>query len=445
MSKFPAAPHTRRRDVLEILAASRPPDLEPSHEPTSADAAAIAAAEPTPLAHAGKQRRSRVTYKRVMITIGIAFSAAAVAVALILSAVPGAPAQSRTGKTATASHHPKIREQMTARGVLLMAAANVRGGLATGKYWRETMVEGVTVPGGTTAHPYDISVRTYGDRWNPRSAGRREWLVSQQLGTRPATKADAAQWRAAGSPSNWRSGKKPNSTLGGYPVEWTYPFAASTVAAPRSAGWQVSGGTVGFIEGDLAGLDAAQFRKLPTRPRLVAALLHRYALRAHCHYKGCSTVHQLIWSEALMLLQDPVSPQVRSATFKVMAGLPGVRLIGAMTDPLGRHGYAIAPGGVDPNAYPPDFNPTRIVLIDPASGSLLATEYLGPMPRTVHCLSFDAANKCTGSTYVGRSYRGQLDGYVAVLGAGWTNASPALPPPSARSGNDCCAGLPPLP
>ena len=442
MTKFPAAPRTR--DVLEILAASRPSDLEPPHEPTSADAAAIAAAEPTPRAHAGKPRRSRITYKRVMVTIGIAFSAAAVAIALTLSAAPGAPAQSHPGKTAAASH-PQPHKQMTARAVLLMAAANVRGGLAAGKYWRETMVAGVTVPGGTTAHPYDISLRTYGDRWNPRSAGRREWLVSQQLRTRPATEADAAQWRAAGSPAHWHSGKKPSSTLGGYPVEWTYPLAASTAAAPRSAEWQVSDGTVGFIEGDLAGLDAAHFRKLPTRPRLVAALLHRYALRAHCHYKGCSTVHQLIWSEALMLLQDPVSPQVRSATFKVMAGLPGVRLIGTMTDPLGRHGYAIAPGGVDPNAYPPDYNPTRIVLIDPASGTLLAIEYLGPMPRTVHCLAFDAANKCTASTYVGPSYRGQVDGYVAVLRAGWTNSSPTLPPSSTWSSNDCCAGLPPLP
>jgi hypothetical protein len=386
-----------------------------------------------------------------MLSAGVAFAAAGAAVAVLVSSAPGVPARAPAGAAATPrSSGPHARpaqppQPLTARQILLTAAAHVTSGPVTGKYWRVTMIGGVTVPGGTEASPYDISLRTYADQWNPRSAGQREWVISQQLGTRPATPADAAAWRAAGSPATWRSGLPANSYLAGYPTEWTGPLAATSAASARSATWQVSDGTVGFVEGDLAGLNAAQFRRMPTRPRLVEAILRQYAMRAHCTEPDCSTVDQLIWAEALALLQDPVSALVRSATFKVMAGLPGVRLIGEMTDPLGRPGYALTPGSQAPNADTRNFNPTKVVMIDPGSGSLLATAEIGPMPRTVHCLSFDAKNKCTGSAYYGRSYEGQVDDYAAVISEGWTNASPVLPPPSTWSGSGCCAGLPPLP
>jgi hypothetical protein len=154
---------------------------------------------------------------------------------------------------------------------------------------------------------------------------------------------------------------------------------------------------------------------------------------------------RLIWAEAVMLLQDPVSPQVRSATFKVMASLPGVRVLGLMTDPLGRTGYALAPGGQYPNPAPENFNPLQVILIDPRTGAFLATEEIGPMPRSVRCLSFDSKQRCAGSAYIGRSYQDQVDSYVAVVSDGWTDAAPVLPPPSAWSGPIGFPGLPPLP
>ncbi len=303
---------------------------------------------------AGRQQSRRVR-KGAWITVGLAATAAAVAVAVLLSAAPGVPPGAATGAGAAphVTNQPRAArapaaQPMTARQILLTAAAHVASGPATGKYWRVTMVGGVTVPGGTKAHPYDISLRTYADQWNPGSAGAREWRIFQQLGTRPATPADASSWSAAGSPAKWHSGRPADNYLADYPLDWIGTLAASTAASARSASWQVSDGTVGFVEGDLAGLKAAQFRRMPTTPRLVEAVLRRYALRTRCGQTpgspACSTVDQLIWAEALMLVQDPVSAPVRSATFKVMAGLPGVRLIGEMTDPLGRPGYALAAG-----------------------------------------------------------------------------------------------------
>ena len=148
------------------------------------------------------------------------------------------------------------------------------------------------------------------------------------------------------------------------------------------------------------------------------------------------------FSEAVLLLQDPVSPQVRSATFKVMASLPGVRLLGPMTDPLGRSGYGLAAGPLNPGS--PYYKPVSAVLIDPASGSLLATEDIAPMPRSVQCwvqLNTLGPAKCLGSSYRGRSYPGQVGDFVALVSAGWTDASPSLP----RSAQEDPTGYPGLP
>jgi hypothetical protein len=441
-------PPAHRRDVIAELAASRPGNLEPP-SPGSARARAAAIIAEHPIAHHLPDRlpAGRPVIRRTMLAAVAAITAAGAAVALVLAGVVAVPVHRATSESAPEHHHSRARpaRNLTARAVLLAAAAHVANVPVTGKYWRVTMIGGLTVPAGTTANPYDISIRAYADQWNPSSAGQREWQITQQLGARPDTPADAAAWRAAGSPARWHSGLKPHSYPGGYPVQWNNPLAVTTAASARSATWQVSDGTVGFVEGDLAGLDAAQFRKVSARPQRVEALLRHYALRARCRYSRCSSVNQLMWAEAVMLLQDPVSAPVRAATFKVMAALPGVRLIGPMTDPLGRPGYAIAGGSQDPNADPRNFNPTRVVLIDPRSGSLLATAELGPMPRSLHCLSFGPKNNCTGSTYKGRSYQRQVDDYVAVVREGWTNASPQLPPPDTWSGNGCCAGLPPLP
>jgi hypothetical protein len=395
-------------------------------------------------------RRARRGRRRALFTAGVAAAAAGATAAVLVSAAPGAPHRPATAAPRPGRPHPRAARPLTARQVLLSAAAHVAGGPVSGKYWRVRMVSGISIPGGTKANPYDISLTTSADQWNPSSPGQKEWVITQQLGARPATPADGAAWRAAGSPTAWHSGLSVRQKVGwkaGFPVEWMDRLAATTAASARSATWQVSDGTVGYVEGDLTGLTAAQFRQMPTSPEAIATVLRHYYSQLHyCvqNPRQCSTEDQIVWAEAVMLLQDPVSTQVRSAAFKVMASLPGVRLLGPMTDPLGRPGYALAPGGQDPNPDPENFNPTRVVLIDPMSGSLLATGEVGPMPRTLHCLSWDKMG-CAGSTYYGRSYQDQLDSYVAVISEGWTNAAPALPPPSTWSGPTGFPGLPPLP
>jgi len=395
--------------------------------------------------------------RRKLFTAGLAALAAGATAAALVFAVPReAPREARPKPAGATPHasattvHPPNAGPATAREVLLTAAAHVLASRATGAYWRVQVVSGTIWPGGTKAHPYDISVATGYDQWNPKSPGQKEVEIARQLGTRPATAADAAAWRAAGSPTTWRGGQfsyhNNDLTLG---APWggnLWPEVATTAAQSRNASSTVSDGTIGYIEGDEAGLNAAQFGQIPARPKAVAALLRRYAKQTPCGQhpsSGCATVDQIVWLEALYLLEDPVSAQVRSATFKVMASLPGVRLLGPMTDPLGRSGYGIAAGPQAPGNQ--DYNPVKAVVIDPATGSLLATEEIGPIPRSVRCWTLQYVRgheKCIGPSHVGRSYPSQVDEFTALVSAGWTDASPSLPR-STREGLVGSPGLPP--
>lgn len=399
----------------------------------------------------GRGRLARPRRRRTLSAVGLAaIAAGATAAVLVVPAVPREaprkPPAAAPGVRAATLHPPKA-ELTSARQVLLTAAAHVLSGPTSGAYWRVQVISGTNWPGGTKAHPYDITVSTGYDQWNPKSPGQKEYEITKQLATRPATPADAAAWRAAGSPTAWHSGQfsyhSNDLTLG---APWGFNLDGSTVAPAPSATWTISDGTIGYIEGDEPGLNAAQFAQMPTRPSAVAALLRRYAEQTYCAQhpsSGCSSVDQIVWLEALYLLEDPVSAQVRSATFKVMASLPGVRLLGPMTDPLGRIGYGLAAGPQDPGG--PYYKPVKAAVIDPASGSLLATEDIGPIPRSVQCWiqpNVVGQTRCIGESYLGRSYTGQVGEFVALVSAAWTDASPSLPS-ATREDPTGFPGLPP--
>jgi hypothetical protein len=470
---------TRKDDPLKVVTDLRPVMLDHliEHGYAGRRDADMARATDARKARRPPARRSRAGPGRrrwYLVTGGIAVTAAAAVAAAVLSGTPPATGR-RAASPAPRAHaappaHATPAQFTTARQVLLAAAAHVTSVPTTGRYWRLQEIKGVTWPAGTTAHPYDISLAVGFDQWNPKQEGRKSWDIFRELGAAPATAADAAAWRAAGSPTTWHSGQQPTSQArDAYAagVPWVGELATTTAASARGASWQVSDGIVGFIEGDLPGLTAAQFRQLPAKPAGVRALLRHYYVETNCpsHPASCSTERQFLWSEALALLQDPVSAQVRSATFKVMASLPGVRVLGPMTDPLGRHGYGLSAGPDGLSSA--GFNPVQAVVIDPRTGSLLATEDIALVPRNVKCLTFHVPaggvsaagapvvkvgsingkpimGTCVGSSYEGRNYRGQVDSYTALVSANWTSASPALPPPSTWTSDGSLPGDPTL-
>jgi hypothetical protein len=219
----------------------------------------------------GPSPRSR---KRRLIITGVAAVAAGAAAAGLLLAVPGpthpqAPTVA-PGSKAHSSATPGAPQYTSAQQVLLAAAANVTTGAATsGKFWRLQEVTGVTWPAGTPTHPYDISVSESFDQWNPRSPGVKNWDIFQERGAVPATPADAAAWRAAGSPTSWQSG-----AMGGFHDGWwNGVLSTSTTHSLRGADWQRGNGIVGYVEGDEKGLTASQFAAVPATQSGVLAFL----------------------------------------------------------------------------------------------------------------------------------------------------------------------------
>jgi hypothetical protein len=399
-------------DVMKLLSEARPASLDRSPEPMRR-AADIAAATGGPRRRHGARTALPARRRlRVALPSSVAL-VTAVAIAVVFAAASSGRGPDRSQPRGVAA------VKFTARDILLTAATHVASAPASGKFWKTTSISGELLPAGTKAHPYDMFVPTRYQQWAPRRSGVREWTISQTQGLVPATAADAAAWRAAGSPTSWNYFK---STF-------------TTSAQPPAATWQVSDGTVGLVEGDEPGLTPAQFRAMPASQRALLSRLRHYAHATWCGHHpeaGCSTIDQLVWSEAVNLLQDPVSSQVRAAAFHVMADLPGVRLLGKMRDPIGRLGYGFGSGATAGGA---------IALIDPNTGSLLAVEGVGNVQRVVCRPSHQRGvtvkgngSECPTPAYFGRIYPNQLSQYEVVVTDGWTNTAPVLPPSSAWIG-----------
>jgi hypothetical protein len=76
-----------------------------------------------------------------------------------------------------------------------------------------------------------------------------------------------------------------------------------------------------------------------------------------------------LFSPIAQFLLLPTSPRLRAALFRVLAELPGVKLLGRQRDRLGRGGIAVAvtpPGGPD--------RVREELLFDPATSNLLQTQ-----------------------------------------------------------------------
>lgn len=164
----------------------------------------------------------------------------------------------------------------------------------------------------------------------------------RELGAAPATARDAAVWRREGSPA------------------WHAWYGNGQLIPSRPGPRRSLGGKPGHEPwGSVANLpaDPAKLRQV-----LLAAA-------------GPSPAPaQALFSQARTLLLDPLPPTVRAADFRVLATIPGVRMQQDVRDPEGRAGTAIWLGS------PYQF----MSIVDPATGMLLADEFLIPRPGRVY-------------------------------------------------------------
>lgn len=280
-----------------------------------------------------------------------AAAAGLVAVALIVSTsdTPTGPPEARPEQSAPQTG------PVTARAVLL-AAAEKTAALApeTGGYWvtRQEMYHLYDVGG------YRVLGRNEVETWHAMRAGGQLVIVTRWLGAAPATDADRAAWEAAGSPKQWTSAGpdgKPGRQIPAGP-------GTRKVGATTSSGFELAGRKLTY----------AQVQALPTDPDALKAYLIKADDEARVELRPDELerwrVEMLFSSARILLTELPVGPRVRAATYRMLAGLPGLKLTENVRDEHGRAGAGIAYAfrNEDGSTY------ESTLVIDPRSGALLA-------------------------------------------------------------------------
>ncbi|SPT52031.1 CU044_5270 family protein [Actinomadura madurae] len=395
-------------DVLRTLREARPAELDPdlpvgedvrraelaramAAAPTGARTAAPTAVPPAPA-----RRRVRPAW-------GLGLAGAVTAGAVVAAAVLTAPMINEGGGTDGDGPRPGsgggAAVALDARTVLLAAAGKADGQAERVRaYWHQVTISSSTYTVGTGGDRYAVTLRSRSESWTPSRPGGTAWGAEQDLGARPATKADEAAWRRAGSPDTFKV-EVPVTPGGKGRLKG---FTATTAPGERhfSGSPLVDGDKVFWLGRNVTMKD---LRSLPSDPARLKAELLRW-------YEGHDTESdrpmasgEWLYTVARGLVMDmPVKPAVRAAGFRMLAGLPEVRSLGKVTDPEGRTGDAIAldertPAGVIRHE----------LIIDVPSGTALASRNVMVRPAAGSAVP---AGRTMNST--------------VTLATGWTDSRP---------------------
>jgi hypothetical protein len=141
-------------------------------------------------------------------------------------------------------------------------------------------------------------------------------------------------------------------------------FSAADQAACRAQGYppaaDLARNDTWFAPGCL-GLAPVNLSSLPLDPGTLRAALETG--RVEGGPKGSAEAFTQVGD---LLRETDASPQLRAALYRAAAGLPGVRLLGTVTDPIGRRGIALAHADDASGATLDE------LIFDPRTGALLA-------------------------------------------------------------------------
>ncbi|MGN9788426.1 CU044_5270 family protein [Nonomuraea sp. ZG12] len=324
---------------------------------------------------------------------------AARATTALSTTTPPTTALSTTAPPAPTPSTAAPKVTLSAREVLLAAAEKAdRQPDDTAAYWHTASVSRSlykAVDGG-----YLVWDRSRIEGWTPKATGGDQWSRNRSLGARPATEADETAWRQAGSPAEIKvemPAKMGELTLS------TSPRAAKTGHAPL-----VDGDKVFWLGRNVTMKD---LRGLPSDPgELKAWLLRSYGGHGTESSSDPMTADVWLFTVSAGLITDmPVTPEVRGAAFRMLAGLDTVEVIENVTDAEGRQGTAVA---IEQTVRTKDKKSTGVLenrlIFDQATGRALANESVVVKPG-----GYQAAFE-----------PGTVWNSTAVLEAGWTDSKP---------------------
>jgi hypothetical protein len=299
---------------------------------------------------------------------------------------------------------------------VLLAAARAAErqsvGGATGEYWWARTVDGTAWQVGPRGDRYVVEERFERQIWQRRTRkrGYEEVMSVRSLGARPQTKADVAAWRRDGSPTRWSVTESASGSDGATRLATRELHLRPSPAevTRTSIPCLVVGHEPVPKHGTCARVTPAQ--SVPTDPdRLARLLSHGRVSRDPAGATGALFLLAggQILSQGGPLFGRPVSPEERAAVFRALADLPGVRLLGAIRDPLERRGIAITTSARR-DGGPPEVE--RRLVVDPATGTLLAV------------VDVAAAGSASGQW----ARPGSPVSWAALVQAGWTGKAPRL-------------------
>jgi len=362
----------RRRIAASATEPGRPAALRSVAGPKTRTAAHLRAAR-------GRGFRHR-TARRVAIGAAAAGAAAGLAfVTLVPHAAPAAP----PGRGQAAELPGRA-----ARGFLLtMAVKAAAASPSTGRWYCQQMEEGQRMLVGAD----DTTLQAPWDQGPAASLAGYQYAIfgktmiqscsepptksapygtvegaTQSLGAQPASAADAAAWRRAGSPTSW--------------IAWYDRTVRITMAPGRR-----------YLAGPrpLTGKSLDDIT-LPTN----AAQLKAFFLDHQAEFHEAGTPSEILYNDATSYMTGRSAPALRAAAYRVLASLPGIRMKPNVQDPAGQSGTAV---------WLPQAGPTlALVIVDPATSTWLGTEEV-----TKRSVAHAAA--------------GTVIDYTLFTGSGWTN------------------------
>ncbi|WP_338704259.1 CU044_5270 family protein (plasmid) [Streptomyces sp. Q6] len=344
-------------DVMRVLADARPDELDPARLTESRrqqqDFVRIVA-EPVDGRAARRPLRLR--------PLG-AVALVAVAASVVVS-VGTFDRQAPADPPATQAPSGTAKTTVDGQIELLSAAKKAEAAPAGGTYWQTT----------TLAQYVDVA-EAGGRYFAVRSASTDNWSVGVRPGTKsvmvsgldaevePRTAADEAVWKAAGSPHTLQV--EAGQQSGTHKVALKMGTGRPTVMRTDIGGKIYAVGPNNVTYQDL--------RALPSTSGELRRYLEKLYAQDNGADGGASGRSAWMLRQAGNLVTMPVKPGVRAAAYRLMAALPGVRVVGHVTDPLGREGVAVA----FPGTYRTPLGTTQErLVIDPATGDMLSDELL---------------------------------------------------------------------
>jgi hypothetical protein len=381
-------------------------DCLPEQPPPTPDVTVAARDRLTGLAYAPARRAAGRRFRRVplagmrparralLLRVGTSAMAVAVAAAVAVAVIAVVPPEAHAPPSATdgtpgTGYTPYVGAVPTGnadgttggRAVLLTAARTVGQAAETApeRYWVTTGTVGNFVQLGPANDRYMVLEEAGVQNWAARSPKDGSPSLAQQLGAAPVSAADRAAWQRDGAPTKWTYVGQSDSLADPQDFSSGFNYVLSTAAGPLD----VLGAGYGAQQFDVGAtaLTLAQLRALPADP----AKLEKLILAGGVAPAETPSAYFLETVPAIM--EMPVTPAVRAALYRMLAGMPGMESIGQVVDPTGQQGEAVdytstysdcAPSTL-PDAGPQEFafsscTIQQILIIDPATGMPMAEE-----------------------------------------------------------------------